>query len=95
MERAVHVCRYVKNFLLDSTALSLRKHRENEVWEWSFISQLYLATSQTPATAVCTAKLSGQKIDFGIEFSGPGPACEGSPILEKTLELMVKRRLSN
>ena len=63
MECAVHVWD-VKNFPLDTTALSLRKHdRENEVWEWSFIYQLYLATSQTRATAACTAKLSAQKID--------------------------------
>ena len=63
MECAVHVWD-VKNFPLDSAALSLRKHRENEVWEWSFIYHLYLATSQTQAAVVHTAKLSAQKIDL-------------------------------
>ena len=65
MECADHVWD-VKNYPLDSTALSLRKHGENEVWELegSFIYQLYLATSQTQATAVCTAKLSAQKTDL-------------------------------
>ena len=46
MECADHVWD-VKNYPLDSTALSLRKHGENEAWELegSFIYQLYLATS--------------------------------------------------
>ena len=36
-----------------------------------------------------------RRLTFVIGFVGPGPACEASHILEKALELMVKRRSSN
>ena len=152
MECAVHVW-VVNNFPLDLTALSLRKHREHEVWEGSFIYQLYFfffffswwaltlpprinkgATSAlwltsdgapldcrlVPITRLARGSQRGyfqvnytlrqarhrqlqcarlnfphRRLTFGIGFFGPGPACEASHILEKALELMVKRRSSN
>ena len=42
----------VKNFPLDSAALSLRKHRENEFWQWSS------SESEEPS----------RKRDLGMEF---------------------------
>ena len=85
MECAVHIWD-VKNFPLDSTALSLRKHRENEVWEWSFIYQLYLATLlQARHRQLLTARLNfpHRRLTFG--FFDPEPASEASNISEKAL----------
>ena len=67
-----------KKFLLDSTARSLRKHQENKVEEWCFINQLFLATSQTQATA--RLNFPQRRLTFG--FYGPGPGFVPSHNLE-------------
>ena len=60
--------------------------------------KFYLSTIPCDqATAVSCAWLNfpHRRLTFGIGFFGPGSACEASHILEKALELMVKRRSSN
>ena len=53
-------CMWCENFPLDSESEEASRKRGLG----SFIYQLYLATSQTQATAAWTAKLSAQKIDL-------------------------------
>ena len=79
MECAVHICD-VKHFPLDSTARILRKHRGNEVEEWSFINKLYLATNQMQTQA---------------RFYGRDLHVYQATLQKETSELMIKRRSSN